>query len=101
MAVLRACVILHNMCVEARRDGYVLQMFATALDGEGEKQFGPGSVTYFRWQSKSTLPANASVGTWATTVFRRQADSVTEVEHRRLKLDLIDHICNRCSTVRS
>lgn len=45
MRVLRARIILHNVCVETRRNGYVLQMLATALDEGGEKQFGPGFAT--------------------------------------------------------
>lgn len=47
MYVGRACILIHNMCVDARRDNYVSEMFLIAVNDT--------QVT-MSWESRSSIP---------------------------------------------
>lgn len=87
MDFLRACTLLHNICVEARRDRYASQIFVRAMSDTTATQFGATSQQPCNWQSRDDLPANFPAGTWAVMVNSRHMESVDDIEHREPKVD--------------
>lgn len=49
MSVLRACIVLHNMCVASKSQAYNSEMFQSAVDGGDAVQFGADSNVQFCW----------------------------------------------------
>lgn len=95
--VMKACIIIHNMAVEHRRDAYDSGMGSLGLFEDARATFG--STPSFAWQSETAMTQlhNGSLpnGTWATIVDARESRVTSSVEHFSLKRDLIDHIWSR------
>lgn len=99
MNVLKACIILHNMIVEARRGSYECNMAALQQTEDAQRFFNNG--VQFKWNSKSvkksSLQTAFSEQMWAGMVNRRIEDVTDEYDHFRLKHQLIEHIWARRS----
>lgn len=93
--VMKACIIIHNMVVEARRDNYNSGMASLTMHDEARAMFGNVS---FEWQSRSAMEELGSViteGMWCAAVNRREMRITSAVDHMSLKHDLIEHIWRR------
>lgn len=89
--VLRAYIVLQNMYVESRRQGYDSEMFQTAVDGGDAVQFGADYNVKFFWKDKESVSSSAPAGTWASIVAPRHDEITDETEHHALKHGLIEH----------
>jgi hypothetical protein len=94
MEVLLACVNLHNMCVEHRRDHYEVPMYANAVSATSSQFVFETPVT-FQWENIASIPAGAPASTWAAMAARRREESTDTLEHDALRLDLIEHLWAR------
>jgi hypothetical protein len=94
MEVLRACVILHNICVEHRWDHYEVPLYANAVSTISTQFVSETPVT-FQWENMALVPTGAPAGTWAAMAARRREDSTGTDEHHALRLDLIEHLWAR------
>jgi hypothetical protein len=92
MEVLRACVILHNMCVDHRRNHYEVPLYANAVSAISTQFVSETSIA-FQWENIASVPTGAPAGTWAAMATRRREESTDTREHRDLRLDLIEHCC--------
>ncbi|CDF39906.1 unnamed protein product [Chondrus crispus] len=95
MDVLRACVVLHNMYCEARRDNYNVPLYARATSSEpfiSAVQFAPDADVDFRWENSASVSNLAPAGTWAALAAARRAESESEVAHFELRYDLEQHL---------
>jgi Plant transposon protein len=95
MNVLRACIILHNLCVEWRRDSYNVPLYGRALaeDVRSGLQFGPQRDFEFIWESSDAINnSGVPLGAWAAMAATRREQSIDEVEHFLLRGDLIEHL---------
>ncbi|CDF34559.1 unnamed protein product [Chondrus crispus] len=91
MIMLPACILLHNMNREARRDGYDVPLYERAVSGgdlHKAVQFAPNKQVYFQWETSST----AAPGTWAALASQRQMESEDGIKCDELRYDLIQHI---------
>ncbi|CDF41420.1 unnamed protein product [Chondrus crispus] len=92
-AVVKCCVILHNMTVEARRNSYepgmvhLMQSEEARLSSEGVSQI-------FRWQSQQALETSGELsdGMWAAQVLSREEEVTCSAAHRELTWKLMKHI---------
>jgi Plant transposon protein len=91
MEVLRACIILHNMYVEHRRDHYEVPMYANAVSAVSS-QFASDTPVTFQWENMVSVPADAPAGTWAAMAASRREESTDSLEHETLRLDLIEYL---------
>jgi Plant transposon protein len=97
MDLLRACVVLHNMCVEHRRDNYDTPTYSNAVLGgpHAASQFAPEKTIVFQWENRASVPADAAAGTWSAMAASRRVESMDMAEHEALRLDLVDHLWAR------
>ena len=57
MTMLQACIVLHNMNREARRDGYHVPLYERAVSGgdlHKSVQFSPDKQVHFQWETSAT-----------------------------------------------
>ena len=92
--VMKACVVLHNMIVEERRDSYCGSMSALQFTAEAQEMFAPG--TAFVWETmEATEQLHGGAlpdGMWASMTASREGRITSPVDHHSLKLDLIAHV---------
>lgn len=92
--VMKACVIIHNMVVEARRDTYASGMAALGLFRDASELFQ--TTNTFKWQSRvsleSALGTPMSDSMWASKVMEREERITSTVDHFALKRDLIARV---------
>jgi hypothetical protein len=93
--VVLACVVLHDMVVEIRRDSYASELYSlteslecrTVVDG-----------VQFSWQSDLSHGDDGTVeGSWAHAVAQRQASVEDNATHHLFNSDLVEHICESAS----
>lgn len=93
--VMKACIILHNMMVERRRDSYTRNDHLQDFLRDAKSNFGAGPVP-FTWHSRDSIQtssrSNLSEGMWATLVSSRSAQISNTISHFSLKADLIEHV---------
>jgi hypothetical protein len=91
--IMKACIILHNMCVEARRDDYKSGLY----DEASSSVFGlTAETTVFQWQDETSMGFNIAgtpVGAWANQVGARLSQITSRVGHFSLMGDLVKHVC--------
>lgn len=96
--MMEAEAIMHNMVVEARRDGYESQIFNIAKESMLPGNFIDvnGNESVFEWKTKNVVADDTERGeyAWAVTVERSNEKVTDEVAHYALKTDLVDHIWN-------
>jgi hypothetical protein len=86
-----ACILMHEMVVESRRNGYESQLFNLQQTEEGKYIV---NNTVFEWQDKNSLESEGmlAVVSWAARVTSREE----HIQDRHLcaqrKLDLIEHV---------
>lgn len=85
MLVLRACILLHNMCVEHRCDDYASTVYQRPCDDNTAELFGNSTPTVFQWTSSDAVPIGAPAGTWGAMAKNRHRESEDVVEHSKLK----------------
>lgn len=96
--VVKCAVILHNMVVEARRDGYDCEFSSLAESAVKDGHFldKNGNEKRFVWQTEDILTGGSNSlfdnGAWARHIAGVDARMKDEVKHFELKLDLIEHI---------
>lgn len=99
--VMEACIIMHNMVVEARRDGYASRLYDDGLQAveQGCLLDENGNEKEFKWLSREEVGEEkgrlVTDFEWATQLAGRQRQITDEVNHYSLKQDLIEHIWNR------
>ena len=92
--LVKACVILHNMVVETRRDDYNSGMNEMVFTDEPAVQ--SVRVDKIRCGADNIMPiVSGTTDTWVQRVAERYHEVSNDVEHHRLKVDLIDHLWNR------
>lgn len=95
---MKAAIILHNMVVESRRDGYESELWKEAIDVVESGYFldEAGGQKQFMWHTRESIgEANGSPlssESWAAKVCERDTRITDEVEHFSLKQDIIDHV---------
>lgn len=91
-----ACIILHNMIVECRRDGYASQLFEHAREAADSGMFVDenGNEKPFVWRTRSS--GNNELGhiAWTHRLHAREQEITDEVGHFSLKRDLVEHVWN-------
>lgn len=96
--VMKASIILHNMIVEERRDGYDSQICKLASEAVDRGFFldENGEEKPFVWQDHNRITAttqnDVSDTRWALHLAKVDERMRDEVLHFALKLDLIEHI---------
>lgn len=97
-SVMRACIIMHNMVVESRRDDYESGHYNASAFFE----FGiSANLAAFQWQDQQSLGlVGSAVGTtalsaWANTVEERLNEFTSRTGHSALRQSLIRHIWSR------
>ena len=95
-AVVKCCVILHNMTVEARRDSYESGM-VHLMQSEEARLSSEGVSQIFRWQSQQALETSGELsdGMWAAQVLSREEEVACSAAHRELTWKLMKHIWDR------
>lgn len=95
-AVVKCCVILHNMTVEARRDSYESGM-VHLMQSEEARLSSEGVSQIFRWQSQQALETSGELsdGMWAAQVLSREEEVTCSAAHRELTWKLMKHIWDR------
>lgn len=89
---VQACVILHNMIVEYRRDNHASsEYYDLSFEDPDASSISAESISFDR---DRTMPetVNGTVRSWADRVASRNHEVMNEVEHFRLRNDLIQHI---------
>jgi Plant transposon protein len=89
--IMISCIILHNMAVEDRRDGYQSELLELANTDEARFHVDGKQLV---WESSNMVPETALTGTWAEMVAKRHADSQSKVDHFTLRNDPTEHIWN-------
>lgn len=94
---MKACIIIHNMVVEHRRDSYESDMGLLVFVEEARKLFDSGAT--FQWESQSAteeaMGSQLPDGMWASIVASRETRITSSTDHFFLKHDLIEHIWKR------
>lgn len=97
--VMKACVIIHKMVVEARRDNYESGMAALGLFDDTHAMFQ--CSPQFEWKSKESLERVSGTpltdAIWTSHVLEREARLTSTVDHFALKRDLISHMAKEHS----
>jgi predicted trehalose synthase len=93
--VIKACILMNNMIVEARRDNYESGMYEAAeLSADAAEV---DSFT-FLWQNRASLELGAAaehVQAWANRVAARYAEFTSRDAHAPLTKNLVAYIWNR------
>lgn len=92
--VMKTAIIMHNMIVEARRDGYESQLFAIAEEAvsrNGNFIDEDGNEKTFQWDGRSLMREGTDL-VKAEYIDERHRLVSDEVAHYALKYDLVDHI---------
>jgi Plant transposon protein len=91
---IRACIIIHNMIVESRRDSYDSGMFQATQTSSAAM---PVDSTSFDWQDRDSLGLGPAehVQKWSNTVTARYKQFTSQKAHARLTSSLVQHIWNR------
>lgn len=99
--VMKAAIILHNMIMEARRDGYKSELheFALAAASKGSFLDERGEEKEYKWHTHDHIISGSHNGEEADA-WQRHIENVDkklkdEVAHLALKLDLINSIWER------
>jgi glutathione S-transferase len=92
--VMKACILMNNMIVEARRDNYesgIYEAVESAADAAEVDSFT------FLWQDRASLELGAAehVQAWANKVAARYAEFTSSDAHVSLMTNLVAHIWNR------
>lgn len=95
--VMKAAIILHNMVVEARRDGYKSELWSLAEDAVEKGLFldENGEQKTFTWRTQETVSRTTTGmdnSRWASHISVTHARMKDEVLHFSLKRDLVEHI---------
>ena len=92
--LMKACVIIHNMVVEARTDTYESGMASLGLFKDSQCIFPV--IHAFEWQSRTAMEARSGApladSIWAAKVVQREDHISSSVDHFALRRDLIAHI---------
>jgi hypothetical protein len=81
---LRACIIIHNVFLEWRRDSYSVPPYGRALAEAVRSglQFGPERDFEFLWESSDAINnSGVPLGACAAMAATRREQSIDEVEH--------------------
>lgn len=103
--VMEVCIILHNMIVELRRDGYESELFAEAEKAIEDGLFinEHGREKDFKWCTKDTTNTGDDVSVtdmeWAKILAVRYTDVTCQLEHFSLKADLVEHQWNLLGSI--
>lgn len=94
--ILLACVILHNMIVEARWDAYESKLFTLALAVVENGIFldEKGNKINFTWRSRESVETGGNPITgrqWAQHLGVRELEIIDKFAHSALKHDLDEH----------
>jgi hypothetical protein len=96
--IMRACIIMHNMIVESRRDEYASRLYGEAAVlalGMSADEMA------FEWQDQASLGMSeeevgaTQVGAWANSVSSRLAEFTGRPGHFALTKSLVRHIWAR------
>lgn len=95
--VMKCGIIIHNMIVEARRDGYNSEFFSLASDAADKGFFidENGNEKEFQWNTYESLCESSNTlrqTQWERHITKTNARVKDDVLHHALKLDLIEHI---------
>lgn len=92
--VVKACIVLHNMIVEERRDEYDSQLCAMQHIDYVQSMYNDNNP--FTWNSKGATQTSLQEAfcedTWAEKICSRIESIKSTVGHFSLKYDLIEHI---------
>ena len=92
--VMKACIIIHNMVVESRRDSYESGMASLQHFNEARAMFAGGRS--LKWESQcsteAVLGSTLTPGMWAAMVATRQTRITSFIDHHSLKWDLIQQL---------
>ena len=91
--IMKACLILHNMIVELRRDDYDSQLWELASSAVGLNLIieENGDDIPFHWNGLNTSELQNSF-TIAASRSARDTQITDEGKHFSLKADLLEHI---------
>lgn len=91
---VKCAIILHNMIVEWRRDGYHSELWRDALDAIGKGMFidENGQEKKFEWAANTVGENSQITPAWAAMLGQRENSIMDEVGHYVLKQDLVEHV---------
>lgn len=96
-SILKECIIMHKMKVEARRDGYGRGMATMQLAGDAREMLNNGNA--FSWNSLEVTQKRHGgyivSEMWAAMVSERKTRITSTKDNRSLHHDLIEHIWKR------
>jgi hypothetical protein len=90
--VTKACILMNNMIVEARRDNYESGMYKAA---ESSADAAEVDSFTFVWQDRASLELGAAAEHVANRVVARYAEFKRRDAYASLKKKLVAHIWNR------
>lgn len=93
--VMKACILMNNMIVEARRNSYESGMYEAA---ESSADAAEVNSFTFAWQDRASFELGAAaehVQAWANRVAARYAEFTSREVHASLTANLVAHIWNR------